>query len=114
MSTPLSLVGSRRPGPCNRHQKAAIFFEIPAPPFFAPVFFDNIRRVSGCSGWVDANNSALHLLRSCFVHISMWLVNMRLRRCVSGRSHIYKRILSKNREIKLSIKIVKGRNSNDW
>lgn len=42
MSTPLSLVGSRRPGPCNRHQKAAIFFQIPAPQFFAPVFSEII------------------------------------------------------------------------
>lgn len=55
MSTPLSLVGSRRPGPCNRHQKAAIFFEIPAPPFFAPVFFDNIRRACRVAvvGWMQ-------------------------------------------------------------
>lgn len=70
MSTPLSLVGSRRPGPCNRHQKAAIFFQIPAPQFFAPVFSEIIFAAVSMQWFavvrVDANNSALHIVAFLF------------------------------------------------
>ena len=123
MSTPLSLVGSRRPGPCNRHQKAAIFFQIPAPQFFAPVYSEIIFAAVTMQWFavvrVDANNSALYiLLRSCFVryirHVG-FVSHVRLRRCVSRRLTCTNELDSKKKKIEreLSIKIVKGRNG-EW
>lgn len=82
MSTPLSLVGSRRPGPCNRHQKAAIFFEIPAPQFFAPVLSIIFAacRVAVVGWWMQTTVRCIvaFLFRS-YRHVIG--IDVRLRRC---------------------------------